>query len=164
MTESAEWGILGLYLSIMHLILAKRCLSFFIILYMSVLSSPAQRPADHWVKMTAGFQSPPDSIQTSVYWYWISGNISKEGVVKDLEAMKKAGIGRAFIGNVGLDEMPAGKVRLLSPEWWEILHTALKTASQLHIDIGMFDSPGWSGMGGPWVSARQSMRRLITSG
>ena len=42
--------------------------------------------------------TPPDSIQTSVYWYWISNNISKEGVVKDLESMKKAGIDRAFIG------------------------------------------------------------------
>jgi hypothetical protein len=113
--------------------------------------------------MTGGFQTPPDSVQTSIYWYWISGNISKEGVVKDLVAMKKAGIGRAFIGNVGLEEMPDGKVRLLSPEWWEILHTALKTASQLHIDIGMFNSPGWSGTGGPWVTPDHAMRRLAAS-
>ena len=77
--------------------------------------------------------------------------------------MKRAGINRAFIGNVGIDETPAGKVRLLSPEWWDILHTALKTASQLQIDIGMFNSPGWSGTGGPWVTPGHSMRRLISS-
>jgi hypothetical protein len=40
-----------------------------------------------------------------------SGNISKEGVVKDLEAMKKVGINRAFIGNIGLDDVPYGKVK-----------------------------------------------------
>ena len=51
--------------------------------------------------LASGFVTPPDSIQTSVYWYWISNNISKEGVVKDLESMKKAGINRAFIGNIG---------------------------------------------------------------
>ncbi|NLJ01182.1 MAG: hypothetical protein GX371_08560, partial [Bacteroidales bacterium] len=39
-----------------------------------------------------GFVTPPDSIQTSVYWYWISDHISKEGAVRDLHAMKEAGI------------------------------------------------------------------------
>lgn len=39
--------------------------------------------------LEAGFVTPPDSIQTSVYWYWMSNNLSKEGVVKDLQAMKK---------------------------------------------------------------------------
>jgi len=38
------------------------------------------------------FVTPPDSIQTSVYWYWVSDNISEEGVVKDVVFMKKVGI------------------------------------------------------------------------
>ena len=44
-----------------------------------------------------GFITIPDSVQTSVYWYWLSDNISKKGVVHDLETMKKVGINRAFI-------------------------------------------------------------------
>lgn len=76
--------------------------------------------------LASGFVTPPDSIQTSVYWYWISNNISKEGVVKDLESMKKAGINRAFIGNIGQDDVPYGNVKMLSDEWWDVLHTALK--------------------------------------
>lgn len=147
----------------MDLILSKRCMSCFIFFCFCVLSSRGQTGAGHWVGMTRGFQSPSDTLQTSVYWYWISGNISKDGVIKDLEAMKKAGINRAFIGNVGLDDVPAGKVHLFSPEWWDILHAALKRASELHIDIGMFDSPGWSGMGGPWIKAGQAMRRLAAT-
>ena len=77
------------------------------------------------------FVSPPESVQTAVYWYWISGNISKEGVVKDLNSMKEAGINRAFIGNIFLEDTPSGEVKIFSDEWWEILHLALKTATEL---------------------------------
>lgn len=110
-----------------------------------------------------GFINPPDSIQTSVYWYWISDNISKEGVEKDLESMKKAGINRAFIGNIGLSDTPYGKVKMLSGEWWDILHAALKKATELNIEIGIFNSPGWSQSGGPWVKADAAMRYLTAS-
>ena len=56
-----------------------------------------------------GFHDPSSAgIQTSVYWYWISGNVSKDGVVADLESMKRIGIDRAFIGNIGLPEAERG--------------------------------------------------------
>ena len=77
--------------------------------------------------------------------------------------MKKAGINRAFIGNIGLDEIPYGKVKMLSEEWWDILHVALKTATLLNIEIGIFNSPGWSQSGGPWVKANTAMRYLTAS-
>ncbi len=111
----------------------------------------------------SGFISPPDSIQTGVYWYWISDNITKEGVVADLRAMKKAGINRAFIGNIGLDDVPYGKVKMLSEEWWSIMHAALKTATELNIEIGIFNSPGWSQSGGPWIKSTDAMRYLTSS-
>ena len=114
-------------------------------------------------RLAEGFITPADSIQTAVYWYWISDNISKDGVVKDLHAMKEAGISRAFIGNIGLDDVPYGKVKMLSEEWWEILHTALKTATELKIEIGIFNSPGWSQSGGPWVKPENAMRYLTAS-
>ena len=109
------------------------------------------------------FVTPPDSIQTSVYWYWVSDNISEEGVVKDLEAMKKVGINRAFIGNMGNTETARGKVRLMSDEWWKVLHAALKRATELNIEIGIFNSPGWSQSGGVWVKPDQAMRYLASS-
>jgi hypothetical protein len=114
-------------------------------------------------QLHTSFVTPPDTIQTSVYWYWISDNISKEGVVKDLQAMKKVGINRAFIGNIGIEDLPFGKVKILTEEWWDILHTALKTATELNIEIGIFNSPGWSQSGGPWVKPEQSMRYLASS-
>jgi hypothetical protein len=126
-------------------------------------TAPLPFNSSNFKSIETGFINIPDSIQTSVYWYWISGNISKEGVVKDLEAMKKVGINRAFIGNIGLDNVPYGKIKMFSDEWWDILHTALKTATRLNIEIGIFNGPGWSQSGGPWVKPSQSMRYLTSS-
>lgn len=116
-------------------------------------------------KIERHFITPPDSVQSSVYWYWISDNISEEGVIKDLHAMKSVGINRAFIGNIGLtpQETPYGNVKLFSDEWWHVMHTALKTATELNIEIGIFNSPGWSQSGGPWIKPEQSMRYLASS-
>ncbi|MDR2120205.1 MAG: glycoside hydrolase family 2 [Tannerella sp.] len=110
-----------------------------------------------------GFATPPDSIRTSVYWYWINDHISKEGVTKDLQSMKQAGITRAFIGSNIVSGDYFGTVKVFSDEWWEVLHTALKTASELDIEIGLFNCPGWSQSGGPWVKPEQAMRYLDAS-
>ena len=112
-----------------------------------------------WTDLESGFRNVPDSIRLAVYWYWISDHLSVEGVQKDLEAMKSAGIGRAFIGNIGISDLPYGSVQVLSPEWWEVMHAALKKATELDIEIGIFNSPGWSQSGGPWVRPDQSMPR-----
>ncbi|MDR1865761.1 MAG: glycoside hydrolase family 2 [Bacteroidales bacterium] len=110
------------------------------------------------------FAVPPSTVQTGVYWYWMCGNISKEGVVKDLQAMKRVGINRAFIGNIYFEPYEGGRnVRLMSDEWWDITHTALKTAAELDIEIGMFNSPGWTQAGGPWVKPNEAMRYLTAS-
>ena len=50
-----------------------------------------------------------------------------------------------------------------SEEWWKILHTALKKASELNIEIGIFNSPGWSQSGGPWIKPNESMRYVGSS-
>jgi hypothetical protein len=128
-----------------------------------ITSCVNDKPGVSHEALQSGFVTPPDSIQTSVYWYWISDNVSAEGVIKDLQSMKKAGINRAFIGNIGLNDIPYGKVKMLSEEWWTILHTALKTATELNIEIGIFNSPGWSQSGGPWIKAEQAMRYLAAS-
>ncbi len=107
------------------------------------------------------FKDIPASQPTGVYWYWISGNMSKDGVVKDLQSMKQAGITRAQIGMIGDGQgAPQGPVRMFTDEWWDILHTMFKTAGELGIEIGLFNCPGWSQSGGPWVKPSQAMRYL----
>ena len=130
----------------------------------SVLSAD-EHPSD---RLYSGFVTPPDSVRTGHFWYWMSDNISKDGVVEDLKAMKKAGIGLAYIGFMGPSDhhkqnYPFGNVKFMTPEWWDVLHTALKTATELGIDIGIFNSPGWSQSGGPWVKPEETMRHLAAS-
>lgn len=56
-------------------------------------------------------------MRIGVYWYWLDGNISKEGVIKDLQSMKDVGIGRAYIGDIGGEGPRNGPVVFQSEEW-----------------------------------------------
>lgn len=120
-----------------------------------------QAPIDNH-SLEQGFMTPPDSIKPWCYWYWISGNVSKEGITKDLEAMVKVGIGEAFIGNISMGK-PVGKVAVLSKEWWELTEHAIREGKRTGVNIGLFNSPGWSQSGGPWIRKSQSMRYLVSS-
>jgi len=129
------------------------------------LVSTAQKAVSEITSPSAlkqGFKRVPDSVRPSIYWYWMSDNVSQEGVKKDIEAMAKIGVGRAFIGNIGYpkEEVPYGNVKLFSDEWWKVIRTAISTATKNGIDIGLFNSPGWSQSGGPWIKPSQSMRYL----
>ena len=50
----------------------------------------AQDPSD---SLEQGFKNPPDSAKPRVWWHWMNGNITKEGIKLDLEWMKRVGIG-----------------------------------------------------------------------
>ncbi|MDR1372680.1 MAG: glycoside hydrolase family 2 [Dysgonamonadaceae bacterium] len=108
------------------------------------------------VRLESGFETPPADIRVGCYWYWIDKTVTKEGIIADLEAMKKAGITRAYIGLTGGGE----ELAFMSDQWWNMIHTTLKKATELDIEIGMFNCPGWSQSGGPWIDAHQSMRYL----
>mgnify|MGYP001028911377 CR=1 FL=1 len=109
------------------------------------------------------FKDVKTTTPIAVYWYWLNDNLSEEGVIKDLDAMKEAGIGRAYIGFQGVENIPQGNVKFRTDEWWKVLHTTLKHASELGIEIGIFNCPGWSQSGGPWVKPEQSMRHIATT-
>ena len=110
-----------------------------------------------------GFSNPPAQTRPWCYWYWISDNISKEGITKDLEAMKRVGIGEALIGNIFLEDQAAGKVKVLTEEWWGLIEHAIREGGRLGVNIGMFNCPGWSQSGGPWIKPDRTMRYLASS-
>ncbi len=109
--------------------------------------------ADDLVK---GFQTPSDEYKPSCYWYWLNGDVTRDGISKDLETMAKVGIRRAMIGNIE----GGGPVKMFSQEWYDLTHYALKEAARVGVDIMMFNAPGWSQSGGPWIKPEQSMRRI----
>ena len=109
-----------------------------------------------------GFINPPNDTKPGIYWYWIDENVSKEGITKDLEALAKTGVGEAFIGNICISEN-LGDVKTLSPEWVDCMQHAIREGSRIGINIGIFNSPGWSQSGGPWVKPEDAMRYLVYS-
>ena len=123
-----------------------------------------ERPLDTpYAEMFEVFRNPFGKVQTGCFWYWMAGNVSCDGVRRDLEAMKRVGIDRPYIGDIGGSGNEQGPVKTLSPEWNDVLQTAFSTASRLGIEIGLFNSPGWSQSGGPWVKPEMAMRRLVSS-
>lgn len=128
---------------------------------LATLVSCRQSMADGFDTLQKTFIETPKNQPLAVYWYWLDGNISEDGVVKDLHAMKNVGINRVQIGMIGDGQgAPHGKVRMFTEEWWKIMHTMFRTAGELDIEVGLFNCPGWSQSGGPWVRPEQSMRYL----
>ncbi len=108
-----------------------------------------------------GFLNPPDCARPGVYWYFMDGNMSKEAMTKDLESMKKAGIGNLVFLEVNVG-IPRGKVDFLSEQWQDLFVHAVREAERLGIAITLGVGPGWSGSGGPWVSGKESMQHLVS--
>jgi hypothetical protein len=113
-------------------------------------------------QLQEGFLNPPDSTRPGVYWYFMDGNISREGMTADLESMKEAGIGNLVFLEVNVG-VPRGPVDLLSDQWQDLFKHAVQEAERLGIEITMGVGPGWSGSGGPWVKPEQSMQHLVAS-
>jgi len=109
-----------------------------------------------------GFAHPPHSARPWVYWYFMDGNLTREGMTADLEAMKRAGIGGAIFLEVDLG-VPRGPVDFMSPQWLDLIAHAAHEADRLGIEIALGSGPGWCGTGGPWVKPEQSMQHLVAS-
>jgi hypothetical protein len=109
-----------------------------------------------------GFLNPPDSARPGVYWYFMDGNLDREAMTKDLESMKRAGIGYVLFLEVNVG-VPRGKIDFLSEEWQELYKHAVREAERLGIKIILGSGPGWAGSGGPWVTPAQSMMHLVGS-
>ncbi|MCX7006302.1 MAG: glycosyl hydrolase, partial [Kiritimatiellaeota bacterium] len=108
------------------------------------------------------FASPPDAARPWVYWYFMDGNMTREGLTADLEAMKAAGIGGAIFLEVNIG-IPRGPVEFMSPPWRVLFAHAVHEAERLGIQIALGTGPGWCGTGGPWVKPEQSMQHLVAS-
>ncbi|MDR0559459.1 MAG: glycosyl hydrolase [Prevotellaceae bacterium] len=135
------------------------------LLLLSLLAAGCMAPdsaPDSVQALRKTFISPPDNARPGVYWYFMDGNLSKDGITADLESMKEAGIGNVLFLEVNVG-VPRGKVDFLSEEWQTIFAHAVSEAKRLGIELTMGSGPGWAGSGGPWVKPEQSMRNIVAS-
>lgn len=109
-----------------------------------------------------GFRNPPASAQPQTWWHWMNGNVTKEGITLDLEAMKEAGVGGFQNFDAGT-LIPKGPVVYLSDEWIALKKHAIKEAERLGLEFTMHNCPGWSSSGGPWITPKLGMQQLTWS-
>ncbi len=113
-------------------------------------------------ELQQGFIQPPAEARPWVYWFWLNGNITREGITADLEAMQRVGIGGVLIMEVD-QGAPQGAVDFMSPRWRELFQHVAKEADRLGLEINMNNDAGWNGSGGPWIQPDQAMQEVTWS-
>ena len=112
-----------------------------------------------------GFEAPPQSASPRVWWHWMNGNVTEEGIKKDLAWMHEVGIG-------GVDEIDAALATpsvvkeplvYMTPGWRDAFRYAAHLAGQYGMEFSIDSSPGWSESGGPWVKPEEAMKKLVWS-
>ncbi|MCX6997423.1 MAG: glycosyl hydrolase, partial [Kiritimatiellaeota bacterium] len=106
------------------------------------------------------FAAPPASARPWVYAFIVDGNLSKEGITADLEALKRAGIGGLLVFD-GTQQMPPGPARFMSPLWLDLFKHLVAEAKRLGLELSMNNDAGWAGSGGPWNTPENSCQRVV---
>ncbi len=107
----------------------------------------------------SSFRFPPPEARPLTWWHWLNGNITREGITRDLESMKRAGLGGCYLFNCG-GKYPAGDVRFMQPQWLEMMDHTVREAERLGLKFGVHNCDGFSQSGGPWIRPETSMKEL----
>ncbi|UOQ67992.1 glycosyl hydrolase [Hymenobacter volaticus] len=116
------------------------------------------------VDLKAAFQNPPEAAKPWVFWYWMNAAVTPEGITADLEAMREAGIGGAYLMPIkGVENPPAitPPAVQLSPQWWKMVKHAMREADRLGLKLAMHVSDGFALAGGPWITPELSMQKVV---
>jgi hypothetical protein len=109
-----------------------------------------------------GFAQPPATVRPRTFWFWMNGNVTRDGITRDLEAMQRVGVGGVMIFD-GSTYLPAGPAAYLGDEWRSLMTHAIREGNRLGIDVGMHNAPGWSSTGGPWITPDRAMQQLVST-
>lgn len=124
--------------------------------------APSTRPEP---SLEQAFKDPPSSARPRVWWHWMNGNITKDGIRKDLEWMKRVGIGglQNFDANLQTPQIVDHRLVYMTPEWKDAFRFAAHEADRLDLELAIAASPGWSETGGPWVKPQDGLKKLVWS-
>lgn len=116
-------------------------------------------------KVLVEFKEPPQSARPRVWWHWMNGNVTKDGIAKDLEWMKRVGIGglQNFDANLATPLIVQKRLVYMHPDWKDAFHFAAQKADDLGLELAIASSPGWSETGGPWVQAQDGLKKVVWS-
>ena len=107
-----------------------------------------------------GFRSPPRSASPHALYHLMNGNVTKEGITCDFEALSAAGIGGVQVFDVGC-YIPPGPVVFGTPEWFGLMRHVHEEGKRLGLEVSLRDSSGWSNSGGPWITPDKAMKVIV---
>ena len=109
------------------------------------------------------FREPPNSARPRVWWHWMNGNITEDGIRKDMVWMKRVGIGglQNFDASLLTPQIVDNRLVYMTPEWRHAFHYAAQLADELDLELAIASSPGWSETGGPWVQPQNGLKKLV---
>lgn len=105
----------------------------------------------------------PDSIHYPETWFHlIGGNVSREALTVDLQAVKEAGLSGIQLFHGRGDDWPdvENPIQTLSEEWDGLLGHIVEETQRLDLNFTMQNCPGWAMSGGPWITPENAMRHL----
>ncbi|MEJ6979521.1 glycosyl hydrolase [Pedobacter sp. P351] len=116
-------------------------------------------------ELKRNFQNPPAAAWPRTWWHWTNSNITKEGITKDLEWMKRVGIEGFQLADVasGSGQTVPEKIVFGTPQWLDAVRHTATEAERLDLEMATFTSAGWSLTGGTWVKPEQAMKKLVWS-
>src|SRR5580698_3125947 len=112
-----------------------------------------------------GFENPPESARPRVWWHWMNGNITKDGIKLDLEWMHRVGIAgfQNFDAALSTPQVVEHRLAYMTPDWKDAFRYAVTLGNQLGLEEAIAGSPGWSESGGPWVPPAEGMKKYVWS-
>jgi len=103
---------------------------------------------------------------------WMGHNVSAEGITRDLEAMREAGIGGATIFSLSDTVIPWAGAILKSPTpevvsftepWWKLVRHAAEECHRLGLELILHNCAGYESSGGTWITPELSMQEVVWS-
>ncbi len=110
--------------------------------------------------LATGFATPPPAARPWVYLFPLDGNLSREGITADLEAMQRVGIGGVLYMETD-QGAPKGPAQFAGPQWRALFQHLCAEAHRLGLEVNMNNDAGWCGSGGPWITPELSMQRIV---
>jgi len=118
------------------------------------------------------FLNPPPSASPGVLWMWMGSNLTKQGITRDLEALKKEGFNRTTMFSLSdittpwageIKKSPTPEIIAWTEPWWEMVRHAAEESKRLGMDFGMFNGAGYESSGGTWITPELSMQEICWS-
>lgn len=144
----------------------KRILSLACLCALLLPSISLQARVNDVKELAQRFQQPTEEASPWIFWYWMNGAVTKEGITADLEAMKEIGLEGTYLMPI----RDSSRVQFMdncvlqgTPRWWEMVEFSMQEADRLGLKMGMHICDGFALAGGPWIKPEQSMQKVVYS-